>query len=429
MIYYARIAMKLKRLPALACAALLLAVPLSKGEAQAFSDFYNFISSYFGPDPHAGLTSFRSLLIPMGGLAEGMGMAYTAVARDSSYFDANPAASSVIDQTELGVFHNNWIGDTKIEATVYTVRYGNLGLGVAGKWLYLPFPATDDFGFRVGSGYYSEATAAFNASYNFLQGYNFTGLALGATAKMAYRSVPSAIAKAAGNSGLGIMIDTGGLVRFNLLKLYSSRTKNTALGFAIKNLGPPVLGEPLPTVASLGASWSPFRPLVISADISKPLNLVDLSKSELPAYAGGFVLTMTDAFAFQGGLLIKGGDPRISLGSTFLLDLVKVTVNYTLDLTTQFTPLNRISIQAAFVLGDQGRAELAKRVDKLYLDGLSEYGKGNLDAAITLWTAALAADASFDPARESLKAAENAKKLKADMEAIGKMNLSPQAGP
>lgn len=408
---------------ALAAALLLLGPPISAG-AQASSALYNFVSNYFNPDPNAGLTAFRSLLIPMGGLAEGMGMAYTAAARDSSYFEANPAASAVIDQTELGVFHNNWIADTRIEGAVYTIRSGNLGFGAMGKWLYLPFTGTDDFGDRVGSGYYSEATLGFNAAYNFFHGYSFDGVSLGGTAKLAWRSVPSELARAAGNSGLAAMVDLGSLVRFNFLKPFASRTKNSAVGLAIKNLGPPVMGEALPTVASLGFSWAPFRPLTFSADFSKPLNLLEPSKSELPSAALGFSLAMTDSFGFQGGLLVKGGNPRLSIGSAFALDLVKVTVNYTLDLTTQFTPLNRISVQAAFSLGDLGRADLARKVDRLYLDGLNEYGKGNLDAAIALWSEAARLDPSFDPVRDSLRAAENAKKLKADMDAIGKMNLN-----
>ena len=415
--------MRTRSFLALAAALFLFARPALVG-AQATSALYNFMSSYFNPDPNAGLTAFRSLLIPMGGMAEGMGMAYTAVAKDSSYFEANPAASSTIAQTELGIFHNNWIADTRIEGAVYTMRTGNLGFGTMGKWLYLPFTGTNDFGDRVGSGYYSEATVGFNVSYNFFHGYSFNGIALGATGKLAWRSVPTELTAAAGNSGLAAMVDTGALVRFNFLKPFASRTKNSSIGLAVKNIGPPVMGEALPTVASLGVSWAPFRPLTLSSDIAKPINLLEPAKSEQPSLAVGFSLAMTDAFGFQGGLLIKGGNPRLSLGSTFSLDLLRVTVNYTLDLTTQFTPLNRISIQAAFTLGDLGRADLARTVDKLYLDGLSDYGKGNLDAAIGLWSEALRLDPSFDPARDSLRAAEDAKKLKADMDAIGKMNLA-----
>ena len=255
--------MRPKSFPAIAVAVLfLVGLPAFVG-AQAASDLYNFVSSYFNPDPNAGLTAFQSLLIPMGGLAEGMGMAYTAAARDSSYFEANPAASAVINQTELGVFHNNWIADTRIEGAVYTIRTGNLGLGVMGKWLYLPFTGTDDFGDRIGSGYYSEATVGFNVSYNFFHSYSFDGIALGATGKVAFRSVPAELVAAAGNSAIAAMTDLGALVRFNFLKPFASRTKNSAVGLAIKNLGPPVQGEALPTVASLGFSWSPLRPLLL----------------------------------------------------------------------------------------------------------------------------------------------------------------------
>ncbi len=169
----------------------LLAIAPHPGRAQAVASAYQAFSDILNPDPNSGLTTFRSLLVPMGGLAEGMGTAYTAVARDSSYFESNPAASSCLDYTELAVFHNNWIADSKIEGAVYTIRYKGLGFGVGGKWLYLPFTAYDDFGERSGSGYYSEAMAGFNLSYNLFPGYYFNGIAVGATGKLAYRSIPA----------------------------------------------------------------------------------------------------------------------------------------------------------------------------------------------------------------------------------------------
>lgn len=412
--------MKRSRL-SLVLAIVLISFPVAPGLADASSDLYEFVSSYFSPDPNAGLTVFPSLLIPMGGLAEGMGMAYTAVAQDSSYFEFNPAASSSLEKTELAVFHNNWIADTRIEGAVYTLRYKALGFGIAGKWLYLPFTGYDDFGDREGSGYYSEALVAFNASYNFLAGYYFNGLALGATGKIAYRSVPTEIEDAAGNSALGTMLDLGLLTRFNALKFYSSRQKNASVGLTLKNFGPPVLGEPLPTVASLGLAYSPLRPLIVSFDFSKPINLVEPEKSEQPNYAAGFVLSMTKFFQLQGGFLLKGGNPRISLGSSFSIELVRLTVNYTLDLTTQFTPLNRISIQAAFDLGDFGRAELAKKVDTLYLSGLDAYAAGDTAAAVAAWSECLKLDSGFDPARESLLAAKGSLDLQGSIEELQKL--------
>jgi hypothetical protein len=386
------------------------------------ADIYQVISNILNIDRNAGLTTMRSLLIPMGGLNEGMGTAYSAVVKDSSYFESNPAASSLLDSTELSVFHNQWIADTKIEGFVYTIRTGNLGFGVGGKWLYLPFTAADQYGDRVGAGYYSESMLGANVSYNFFPGFYFSGLSAGATGKIAYRSMPTVDSGAtAGNSALGFMVDGGLLSRFNFAKFYSSRSKNSSVALTLKNFGPPVQGDPLPTIAALGLAYSPLKPLTLSLDLSKPLNLADISKSESFYAAGGYLVQITDFFTLQGGLLVKGGNPRLSIGSSFDVDLAKITVNYTLDLTTQFTPLNRISVQAAFSLGDLGRGDIAKKVDTLYLSGLDEYARGEIDSAISMWEEALALDPAFDPARESRDAAQASKGLKQTMTELQKI--------
>ncbi len=416
----------MKRIRPLVLLALLALSPLAAGAQKtggdAFASLYQAFSNVLGPDDFEALTTFRSLLVPMGGLAEGLGTAYTAVAKDSSYFESNPAASSALQYTELAVFHNNWIADAKIEGAVYTIRYKGLGFGVAGKWLYLPFMAYDDFGDPSGSGYYSEAMTGFNLSYNLFPGYYFNGIQVGATGKLAYRSMPRIDdGSTAGNSALAAMVDAGLLTRFNFLKLYSARAKNCSVGLAVKNIGPPVLGDPLPTVATLGAAYSPIRPLVISLDLSKPIDLVDLSRSEGLYGALGAFMQVTDFFQFEGGLLVKGGNPRISVGSSFAAESLRLNVNYTLDLTTQLTPLNRISIQAAFSLGDLGRAELAKKVDALYLSGLDADARGDIAAAMAYWSEALRLDPTFDPARESLKTAQGTVELQATMESLQKL--------
>jgi hypothetical protein len=225
----------------------------------------------------------------------------------------------------------------------------------------------------------------------------------------------------ANNSALGVMLDAGLLSRFNLLKFYSSRTKNLALALTVKNLGPLVQGDPLPTDATLGIAYAPLRPLLFSLDVTQPIDLSDLSKSESLNVAGGALVQLSDFFKLHGGLLIKGGNPRLTIGSTFDVELARITVNYTLDLTTQFTPLNRISIQAAFSLGDLGRADIAKKVDTLYLNGLDAYSRGEVDAAISLWEEALRLDSTFDPARESRDAALASKGLKQTMTELQKI--------
>lgn len=393
---------------------LILAIPAWRGSADGLSTLYSDVSAFFSADDNAGLTTFRSLLVPMGGLSEGMGMASTSVYRDSSYFEANPAASSLLDQTELAVYHNNWIADSAVESAVYTIRRKDLGFGLMGKWLYLKFPQTDQYGDTLAVGYYSEAILGLNISYNFFSGYNFSGLALGATLKGAYRAVPSVITDAAGNSAGAVMVDLGALIRFNSpgLKFYSSRNKNCAFGLAIKNLGPAVQGDPLPTVVSAGLSYSPIRPLLFSFDLSKYINLVDLSLSEKNLiWAFGVEGNLTNAVKMTGGFLLKGANPRLSLGSIFDLPPLSLNVNYTLDLTTQLRDFNRLSATVTIKLGDLGRADLAKKVDSLYLDGLEAYAKGLTAEARALWQEAVRLNPRFDPAIESLRALESAQRL------------------
>lgn len=387
------------------------------------NSFYGSVTDYLlsinGIDANEGLTALPVLSIPMGGRSEGLATAFSAVADDASYLEWNPAGSSMLANTELSFYHNNWIADTKIEGLVYTQRFGNVGLGAGGKWLYLPFTEYNEFGDRASKGFYSEAVAIVNASYNFFSGYYFSGLSLGANVKTALRLVPDysndqgSIISGSGASQSVItpMIDVGALSRFNFLKFYYSRERNSAIALVIKNLGFPAQGDPLPTEAVVGLAYKPIRPLQWSFDWTTPINLVYPELSEKPYWATGLSAQITEFLGMRTGLLFKSGNIRITLGSAVLVDTILVDINYTLDLLTQLQPLNRVSIGAKFNFGDQGRAERAKKVEVFYLAGLEAYANGDTDVAIQNWEAALRLDPRYDPAKESLKALLGAETL------------------
>ncbi len=394
----------------------------AQGTLQAlYPSAYEIVYTYFSlgtEDPNEGMTTFLSTLVPVGGSAESMGMAFTAVADDASFVDLNPAASALLNKTQFAFYHNNWIADTRIEAVVYTMRLGTLGLALSGKWLYLPFSEYDDFAGRIASSYYSEAIGIANASLHLFPGYYFYGISLGASAKLAYRSMPpysddtgSGILLS-GQSAVAIMADFGMLTRFNLLKLYSSRDKNFSFGLALKNFGFPVLDEPMPTVATAGIAYNFLKPILVSADISFPINLMNPTLSEDPYWGVGYRMTITDFWKLQAGFLIKGGNPRISVGAAIDFSPLTLDINYTLDLTTQFSPLNRMSIEARFDMGDLGRAAKATRAEELYLQGLDAYAAGELELAITYWDESLRLNPYFDPARENRDTAVDALALR-----------------
>jgi len=384
--------------------------------AMDVSDSYFFISGLFDSlvDPHSGRTSFRSLLIPGGGRMEAMGSAFTALADDISFFEANPAGSSTMKNTELAVFHNNWIADSRLETISFTQRRENLGYGISLRCFYVPFTEYNTFGERVSRGYYTETFGIFNISYNFLAGYNFKGFATGANLKLGWRGVPDfsdgegTIRKGSGlaQSALTVMTDIGIQTRFNLLKLYSSRDPNFFIGLSGRNIGPAIGNEAPPTLFTLGSAWKPAHPLVISAEYQQPVNILNLNQSERAVFGVGAALEFTSFIAVLAGFQLKGANPRFSLGTELNVNDLQFNINYTLDLTTQAALLNRVSLAAKLNLGDSGREARRILIEKMYLEGLQLYAQGNLENAIALWRRTLELDKRFDPAIEGIETAE-----------------------
>lgn len=416
--------------------------------AQGLEDWYAFLSDAAGIDSNAGRRALLTLILPPGGLYQSMGTAYTAVAKDSGYIEANPAGGALLQDTELAVYHNDWIGDSRLEGLIFTIRKDDFGFGFGGKWLYMPFTAIDNWGRRYvrdpaistefAKGNYTEFVATGNLSYNFLNSFYFNGITLGGSFKLAGRIIPDSIYP--GQSALTALVDLGAITRFNFLKFYPSRQRNVSIGLALKNVGPPVGQDPVPTNLTLGLAYSPIRPLTISLDgtlpieLSKDFNLGSLgavsagsSKAESASAAAGMDLIISDFMSVQAGLEIKPGRPRLSAGTTFALSKVTLSVNYTVDLMTTLAAFDRISILARFNLGDLGRKAAEDTARTLYLEGLSLYTNGDLVGAIEKWKKALEYQPNFSPAQEFMETAIKALELKKQLDATF-TNLDPKNG-
>lgn len=395
--------------------------------ALELTDIQDSLSEGFGFNlgNNEGTTSFRSLLIPMGGRAESLGTAFTGLADDVNYIDYNPAASSILKTTEISLFHNSWIADSAMESLVATTRFNHLGLGAKINCFYVPFSEYDSYGQRVANSYYSESSAVFNISYNFLPGYYFKGIAVGANAKIAWRSIPDYTDNDTGeiisNSGLsqsalGIMGDIGMLLQFNFMKLYNSRDTNLKIGISALNLGTAFTGwanesmskidDPLPSVMQLGISYKVIEPLLLTLEFKQPFNLFNITEYQTFSVGTGIQFDFNKTISVMAGFLIKGGNPRISIGSDIEIRKIRFNINYTLDLTSSANPINRISIGAKMILSDKGRSITQKNVDKFYHQGLVAYAQGNYEEAILQWKLALDLDKYFDPALEGIKSAK-----------------------
>jgi len=369
----------------------------------------------FNADPNTGLTVFPTLEIPLGGKYEGMGTAFTAVADDLGFLESNPSGGSTLKETQLAFLHHSWIADSNIEGVLYSMRINNLGIGLGGKFLYLPFTAYNDWAERKSKGTISESIATLNVSYNFFSNYYFYGLSLGSNIKVAYRNIPAAIY--AGQSAFSVMADVGILSRFNFLKYFFARSKNFSIGLVVKNIGPFVQQEPLPTMATAGIAYSPIRPLTFAFDFNYPFSF---NQADFPAekwnIAGGINVNITNFLSLQGGFHLKSDNPSISIGTVLDLNTVSFVTNYNLDLSGRLNPLDKFSVEAKLNLGDRGRASRQAKADELYLNGVEAYAHGNNAEAIKYWEMVLQIDPEYIPARENIEIAKKALELQKQME-------------
>jgi hypothetical protein len=356
-------------------------------------------------DPNTGLTVLNALLVPVGGNREGMGTAYTAVANDAGYIEANPAASSQLTLTEVSLTHREWITDVSLDSLIYTIRLKDLGLGVAGKFVPIRFTGYDSWGNSTDKAYITESIVIANASYNTLNSYVgnllFDGLALGANLKLAYRGLPASFAQ--GQSGLGVMLDLGVLTRFNFLKTYRSRSKNFSVGAVIRNLGPNVRGEPLPTLLSVGVAYSVVRPVLLSLDVNVPISFQPgLFPAQRIDVATGIDVRVADFLSIQSGLWLRNANPRATLGATVDLARTALIVNSSIDRSGV-----SFSVEAKVSLGDRGRGARQARIDDLFARSIKAYAAGDYASAASLSQEVLSLQSDHSHAAQVLKLAQD----------------------
>lgn len=370
-------------------------------------------------DENTGLTIFPTLLIPLGGKYEGMGTAYTAMAIDSGFIESNPAGSAMLHRDELSFHHHSWIADTSLEGIVYSSRKNDLGFGIGGKFLFIPFPRTGSWGQLEATGIISESVGILNASYNFFKNYYYSGLALGINIKGAYRDVPGILYSDKGvpvQSVAAGMVDVGALTRFNLLKFYASQTRNFSIGLAVKNIGLKTGEDPLPMLFSGGIAYSFIKPATLAFDFNLPFSF---DQENYPAeqwyIATGTNIVITNFISLHAGLRLKE-NPHISMGSSIDMKQFSIVANYNLDLSGSFNPLDKFSVEAKIKLGHEDEMVRRQEVYNLFSLGVEAYANGDYLLALQYWEEALKLDPDFLPAKEHIETARKILDLQEEME-------------
>ena len=139
-------------------------------------------------------------------------------------------------------------------------------------------------------------------------------------------------------------------------------------------------------------------------DFKVPVNLQNGTIYK-PYEGVGVQLQFTSFLSWLAGFQFKGANPAFSSGFEFEFYKVRMNFNYTLDFTSSFNPLNRVSLSAKILMGDRGRSAVQAEIDMLYQQGLKLYSQGKWQDAIEKWKEVLVIDRRYDPAKLGIETA------------------------
>lgn len=264
-----------------------------------------------------GSTGASYLLHPVGSKSIAMGEVKSALLGDPFSWLSNPGALNGMNGHGLGVFHAEWIIDTRYDNVSYSYRLNDRVI-FGGAFLFTYRPNIQGYN---ESG--TETVELKSNNYQIVLGAGFTpieSLMAGVNLKYFRETLDEW-------SAGGVGVDLGCLYRFD-------RTRTT-FGFAVQNLGPDIsfndLDEPLPVTIRGGASQT-LVPMEGIASLSAAVDLVKPRFEDL--YVGtGFELEIYDMLAVRIGYCGQESRPGsgLTLGGGF-------TVRETLTIDYAWTP-------------------------------------------------------------------------------------------
>ncbi len=232
----------------------------------------------------AGSTGLSFLKLGVGARALSMGEAYTAIASDPSATHYNPAALSLMNNSQILLMHKEWIQDTKTEFLAATTSFDkfNAGISINGTTI-------SDIELRTTPGPAQGTFTARNAAIGISASYALdTALSVGATMKYLYEK---------------ILVDEANGLGFDIGAIYRTPW-DIRLGAAVCNLGS--MNElrnessKLPQMVRFGAAYE-SRIESFDGTFTGSIDVVTLSGESLTHVLFGGELNYHNTFALRAG--------------------------------------------------------------------------------------------------------------------------------
>lgn len=361
-----------------------------------------------GNDNHPGKEQFLQFLIPSGGRYEYLGVSFTALADDASFFEANPAGSAGLSRGEVALFHHSQIHDSHTETVSFARRTQNTGYGASVRAFSSESDLKSFFGGNSGSSKGKQGkgfVAIANASHTFCGQYRFKGVSFGCNFKMGFRK---------GKTGSHVTVagDLGLRAAFSVAKNFGSNEPNMHVGLVLKNAGISVKTngsevKHLNPAIAVGFAYRPVYAFLFSLGLQQTL-----TKKESPVCSVGFMFFCTQHVTLLASAACKGKAYALSGGAEIRIGSFHLDMGYRYDQIFQAAHPHHVSVGLKWLIPNGGtQADQALLVKESYLVGLRFYDQRRYQEAITAWQLTLRQDPGFEPAAEGIERARRFLKL------------------
>ena len=350
--------------------------------------------------PNIGPDFFPAVDLYTGGVCEQYAGACSALVDGATFFERNPAASSLIyDAPHINLAHRNYFLNSSTQTVGIAHAIQQFGFGFGFRYTYSAISAYDVN--EVYQGVFSPTEILFgvNFSYNLLRVPPIDGISVGINIKGALDVIPvrSTTMVDAG----AVFTDIGVLLTLHALKIIDFPRPNMGIALTYRNAGAVLTGETIPAPGALafGFSYAPVQQLMVTTDVE--FTLSDLSNADIldiTRFSAGIGIFPIDIIEVGAGFHINSSQYFFTAGLSVTIRGIQIRFIQTFDILTSFEELDNFSISVA--LKAQGAVAPDKRlsVQKLYLQSLEAFLDEDFDVAISFINNALLISPNYQPA-------------------------------
>lgn len=342
-----------------------------------------------------------------GGVCRQYAGACSALVEDFTFFDKNPAASSLIYSGPfIGFSHRNYLIDDSVESVAFAHSVNRVGFGGVFRYAQSILNSYNASGAVENIFSPNELLFGLNISYNLLRSGLIDGISVGMNIKGAFTIFPEVNEPVISRGA--VLLDLGTLVNFHALKMVDFARPNLSLGLSYRNLGITLVRgkQPDPAglsvgVLTLGFAYLPIPYLLISSDLELAFTAIEQSPlGDAFDFSVGLGVMPVDFLELGAGFHINSTEYFFTVGASVTILGTQIRFVQRIDAFSDIASFSNFTISISLKVQNTVSSDRQQSVQKIYLSALQALLAEDLETATSLVNQLLIIAPGYGPARE-----------------------------